>query len=200
MSDRDYQVPDDPGRGITLAFEYIQRVYHETAQLMGRLDDLVAAEWPPARGNLITSELSRNLNRPDDWLATKCFRIYSSKTETGVRRGITVVYCGEGIDQPILIGGQLDYILGNNTDGLAASGYAVFSTAWLKQGPEDKLVDGSVHRVDTTEGPLKDRIRHARLFAIPLVSIQSQDDIRTEVYGRLMGMAYQAAPEDDTPG
>ncbi len=188
MSDRSYQARPDVGREMTLAFEYIQQVFRETAKLITKLDDLMGSDWASAYGNRTHKGATSHLGHPDEWLVRASFRIYESTAMPSVRKGITVTYWGGGIEQPILIGGQVDYILDADTGGFVASDHLDLLTAWFEQDPEDKRIDGTVYRVNLEEAPLKDRIREAGVFAIPLAGIQSEDDIRTEVYDRLMGI------------
>ncbi len=176
------------GTSIKLAFEYVRQVFKETAQLMTKLDDLMGADWTPCYGNTITKDVSRDLQRPGDWLARGCFRLYERKGDPGVRKGIAVRYVGGGIERPILIGGRLDYVLAKGSAAPEASDHWDLRHAWFEAGPEDKRIDGTVYCAEPEEALLGDHVDAAQVFAIPLVSIASEDDIRTEVYDRLMDL------------
>jgi len=185
MSDKDHQARTELGEKMTLAFEYVQQVFRETSQLMTKLDDLMGADWTPTYGNRTTRDVTSHLAHPDDWLVRAVFRIYDSKESPGVRKGISIAYWGNGLEQPILIGGRMDYFVPEGADGPEVLGYWDLSNAWFEEGPEDKRIDGSIYRVEPSEAPLRDHIQEARVFAIPLVGVESEDDIRTQVYSRL---------------
>ena len=188
MRDEGRGASTELGPSIRLAFDYVRQVFKETAQLMTRLDDLMGAEWQSCYGNTITKDLSRDLQRPGDWLARGCFGLYEREGKPGVRKGMTVVYVGRGIEQPILIGGRLDYVLADGTGAPVASDHWDLRNAWFEAGPEDKTVDGTVYRVELGEAALREHVEAARVFAIPLVSVGSEDDIRIEVYDRLIDL------------
>jgi len=176
------------GQNIVAAFRYIREVFIETVQLITILDDLMGADWKPPSSDAITEGLSRDLKRPRDWLVKQIFRFYHHIDEPSARKGITVIYLDRNVDQPILIGGRIDYASGKATDAQDAHRRWDLKKAWFEEGAEDKETDGTIYGVEPDEPPLADRIRRARVFAIPLVSIQSEDDIRTEVYERLMDL------------
>ena len=185
MSDTDHQAQAELGKQMTLAFQYIQQIFRETAQLMTTLDDLMGGDWIPTYGNRTTRDVTSHLAHPDDWLVRAVFRVYDSKDSPGLRKGISIAYWGNGLEQPILIGGRLDYFVPEGADEPDVRGYWDLSKAWFEEGPEDKRIDGSIYQVDPSEGSLKDHIRDAHVFAIPLASVESEDDIRTKVYRRL---------------
>jgi hypothetical protein len=186
MQDKDYGAEAKLGTQMTLAFQYIQQIFRETAQLMATLDDLMGADWTPTYGNRTTRDVTSHLAHPDDWLVRAVFRIYDSREHPGVRKGISIAYWGNGLEQPILIGGRLDYTVPEGADELDVLGYWDLSNAWFEEDPEDKRIDGSIYQVDPSEPPRKDHIRGAHVFGIPLASVESEDDIRTKVYHRLM--------------
>ena len=84
---------------------------------MTKLDDLMAAEWTPTYGNRITRDVTSHLAHPDDWLVRAVFRIYDSGESPGVRKGISIAYWGNRLEQPILIGRRLDYIVPGSSCG-----------------------------------------------------------------------------------
>lgn len=184
MAETDNQARERRGRNVTLAFEYVQQVCTETAQLMRKLDDLMGAGWESRYDNRTTKEVTSHLGHPRHWLVRASFRIYEGRGEPSLRKGITVVYWGNGIEQPILIGGQIDYIIHDESGRLEDDHWDLWS-AWFEEEPEDKKIDGTIYRVEPDDPPLTDRVRRARVFALPLVSIHSEEDVRTEVYDRL---------------
>jgi len=187
MDDGDYRARIELGRNITLTFEYVQQVFREIAQLMRQLDDLMGADWRPTYGNRTTKEVTSHLGYPRHWLVRASFRIYDSQKDPGLRKGITVTYWGSGIEQPLLIGGRMDYIVHDEEGTLKDDHWDLWS-AWFQEGSEDKRVDGTIYPVIPEQSVLKDHVREARVFAIPLVSIESEEDIRTKVYDRLMAL------------
>lgn len=58
--------PEDQGKNMRLAFEYIQQIFRETSQLMKQLDSYMGKDWIPTYGNRTTSRvLKKSLNVAD---------------------------------------------------------------------------------------------------------------------------------------
>jgi hypothetical protein len=174
------------GRNMGLAFRYIQQIFKETAQLMRKLDSLMGKDWIPTYGNRTTRDVTSRIDDPDYWLVEASFRIYDSKNEPSIKKGITIVYWGENIDQPILIVGKMSYILDSTTGRPKSTQHWDLWDAWFERDHEGKKTDGTVYEVKYEQED--DYIEEARVFAIPLVSIQSEDDIKTKIYDKLINL------------
>jgi hypothetical protein len=188
MSERNQQTQIQLGKNIEMAFGYVQQVFRETAQIMTRLDELMGHNWESPYTNYVSRDLSSALHRPNAWLTRACYRIYHSTKDPDARRGITVVYRGYEIEQPILIVGRVEYVPGQGAHAREVGDPWDLRKAWFEKGPEDKKADGTLYPVRFDEAESEDSAAEAQVFAIPLVSIQSEDDIRTEVYDRLMAL------------
>lgn len=186
MSDRNQQERVELGQNIMAAFRYIREVFIETVQLITILDDLMGADWQPPSSDAITEGLSRDLKRPTDWLVKAIFRFYHRIDEPGARKGITVVYLDRHTDQPILIGGRIDHPADQIAGPDDPRHRWDLRKAWFEKGPEGKKADGTLYRVRLDEPDSEVTGAEAQVFAVPLVSIQSEDDIRTKVYDELM--------------
>lgn len=174
------------GRNMGLAFRYIQQVFKETAQLMKKLDSLMGKDWIPTYGNRTTRDVTSHIDDPEYWLVEASFRIYDSKNEPSIKKGITVVYWGKNVDEPILIVGKMRYILDSATGRPKGLGHWDLWDAWFERDYEGKQTDGTVYQIKyEQEG---DYIEDAKVFAIPLVSIQSEDDIKTKIYDKLIDL------------
>lgn len=172
------------GRNMTLAFRYIQQIFKETAQLMRKLDNLMDKEWIPTYGNRTTKDVTSHLGDPDYWLVQASFRIYDSINKANIKKGITVIYWHEDYDQPILIAGTLDYILDDPTiRSLKGQDHWDLWNAWFTDY-KDRKTDGTIYQ--TKYEAENDYIKEAKVFAIPLASIQSEDDIKNKIYDKLI--------------
>jgi len=185
MKNRNHSKKQDHGRNIALAFRYIQQIFKETSQLMKKLDSLMGKDWIPTYGNRTTKEVTSQLAYPESWLVQGSFRLYSSRKEPSIRKGITIAYWSDEIEEPILIAGKLNYILDETTGRPKAEDHWDLWYAWFEKDFEKKIIDGSVQKVKIEATPLRDYIREAKAFAIPLVSIQSETDIKTKLYDKL---------------
>lgn len=174
------------GRNMTLAFKYIQQIFKETAQLMRELDKLMGRDWKSTYGNRTTINVTSHLTDPENWLVAASFRIYDSINEPNVKKGITVPYWPEKCDQPILIAGKIDYILDSETGKPKQQDYWDLWRAWFSEDYDEREINGTIYQ--TKYQPEDDYIKEAIVFAIPLVSIQGEDDIRTKIYDKLIAL------------
>ncbi len=186
MNDRNPLERSELGRNMNLAFRYVQQIFRETAQMMKTLDSLMGEDWTPTYGNRTTRGVTSHINDPDYWLVQGSFRIYSSKSEPSIKKGITVAYWDEDYDQPIIIAGKLDYILDPTTGNPKAQEHWDLWHAWFSEGYGDRKTDGTIY--ETKYESENDYVKQARVFAIPLVSIQSENDIRTKIYDKLIAL------------
>lgn len=184
MSDRNPSGRGDLGRNMNLAFRYVQQIFKETAQLMKKLDSLMGKDWIPTYGNRTTRDVTSHINDPDYWLVEASFRIYDRKNAPNIKKGITVAYWGEDYDQPILIAGKLDYILDPTTGNLKGQYHWDLWDAWHSEDYRDRKTDGTIY--ETKYESENDYIKQAKVFVIPLVSFQSEDDIKNKIYDKLI--------------
>ncbi len=187
MSDRDSE-RSSIGKNMGLAFRYVQQIFKETAQLMRQLDSLMGKDWMPTYGNRTTKEVTSHLGWPENWLVEASFRIYDYKIEPSIRKGITVAYWGKEIEEPILIAGKMNYILDEKTGKPKTDDHWDLWRTWSEEDYGNKKIDGSIHHVTPEESPLKEYIKTAEVFALPLVAIQSEDDIKTKIYEPLTAL------------
>jgi len=188
MKNTNYSQREDLGKSIGLAFRYIQQIFKETSQLMQKLDSLMGKDWMPTYGNRTTKEVTSQLGSPLGWLVEASFRIYDKKNEPNIKKGITVAYWSKDIEEPILIAGKLDYILDESTKKPKAQDHWDLWSAWFEEDYENKKVNGSIRRVIPEESLLRNYIKEAAVFALPLVSIQSEADIKTKIYDKLVAL------------
>jgi len=191
MSDKDSVDRSNLGRNMGLAFRYVQQIFKETAQLMIKLDNLMGKNWKPTYGNRTTKEVTSHIEKPEGWLVEASFRIYDSKSKPNIKRGITVAYWSEDIEEPILIAGKMDYLLNKKTGEPKNQDHWDLWNAWFAKDYEMKKIDGTVYETklesdDELIEEIKDHIKEAKVFAIPLAHIRSEDDIEKKVYEKLM--------------
>lgn len=186
MNNRNSLERSELGKNMELTFRYIQQIFKETAQLMKKLDSLMGKDWIPTYGNRTTRDVTSHIDEPNYWLVEASLRIYDSVNEPNIKKGITVVYWGENIDQPILIVGKMNYILDSTTERPKGQYHWDLWDAWLEGDYKERKTDGSVYQVKYEREDYY--IKEAKVFAIPLVSIQSEDDIKTRIYDELINL------------
>lgn len=177
----------DLGRNMECVFGYVQQIFKETAQLMKKLDNLmpVGKDWIPTYGNRTTKEVTSHLEDPERWLVEASFRIYDSTKEPNVKKGITVTYWGKDVDQPILVAGKINYIVDKQTKRPVKDDHWDLWSLWFQENTEKHETNGKVFKVIPQESSLKEYIKEASVFAVPLVSIASEDDVKSKIYDKL---------------
>ena len=187
MSNKEISKNSDLGRNMELAFGYVQQIFKETSQLMKKLDNLmpVGKDWIPTYGNRTTKEVTSHLEDPEGWLVEASFRIYDSTKDLSIKKGITVTYWGKDIDQPVLIVGKINYILDEKAKRPIKDDHWDLWYLWFEEDCEKHESNGTVFKVIPRESRLKEYIKEASIFAIPLVSVSSEDDVKNKVYDKL---------------
>lgn len=176
--------PEDQGKNMRLAFEYIQQIFRETSQLMKQLDSYMGKDWIPTYGNRTTRGVTSHIDEPDEWLVQAVFRIYDSTKEPTIKKGITVAYWGNELEVPMLIAGKLIYKADTSTGKPIKDNHWDLWDNWFEDGSEFYKTDGTIYTLKN-DGKL-DYIQGATVFVIPLVSIQSEKDIKTKIYDKLI--------------
>lgn len=147
---------------------------------------MIGQHWELPSSAAISADFSRDLRRPDNWLITDVYRIYHRVDEPARRVGITVVYVDSRIDQPILIGGRVDYASEAAVVEVEVPDRWILKRLWFQVCRETKALDGTPYRVRLDEAPPWGCPVEGTVFAVPLVSIQSKDDVQREICNRLM--------------
>lgn len=178
----------EKGQNIGLAFKYIQQIFRETSLIMKSLDGMMGRDWRPTYGNRTTKEVTSHLEEPESWLVEASFRIYDSISQKNIRKGITVAYWSRSIEEPILISGKLEYLIDEKSGGLKDSDHWDLWHAWFDERYKEKKVDGTIYEIRPEESDLKDYVKEAQIFAIPLVSLESEQDIKSKIYDRLISL------------
>jgi len=174
------------GENITKAFVFIQNFYKEVAQLIVKLDDLMEKEgWTSARGSTTTSEVSVGLKSPEKWLPDASFRLYENAKGDRVRKGIVPCYIYEGrIEEPLLIMGRITY---EKVD--KAQDWDIYNL-WFDDTKE--RVPYKEYKESRPENRdlfiEKDVIDEAVLYAINLVDVGNEEDIKNKVYKKLSAL------------
>ena len=186
MNDKDSIIINEKGRNIGIAFRCIQQIFRETSQVMKELDALMGKDWRPTYGNRTTKEVTTHLDDPEHWLVEASFRIYDNIFQQNVRKGITVAYWSEAIDEPILISGKLEYVVDEKTGNIKYSEHWDLWQAWFDKSYKGKIANGTIYKIKPEESELKDYVKEAQVFAIPLVSLESKKDIISKIYDTLI--------------
>lgn len=162
------------GHQITSAFSYIQQVFKECQRLIFKIDKQLEPEWENLYGNRITRDVSSSLREPDKWIPESIFRMYESDKSKIVNKGITISFCGEDVEQPIITAGKIIY-----TD-IAKRGHWDLWNIWSVDAIKDDVnryeLDGKINRFQSEESK---HIKEAFVFSLPLISI-SDDEILIE--------------------
>jgi len=171
------------GENIIKAFRFIQKFYSEIAQLFLKLDDLMEREgWDSARGNTTTSDVSKDIQKPAKWLPDGSFRLYENKSFANVRKGIIACYIHEKLKEPILILGAITY---HKMD--EAQDWDIWNL-WF-YGPGEKNVGLLFSEDEPKRNFIREGIiKKANLFAINLVDITNEEDIKNKVFKKLLSL------------
>ena len=170
----------DKGKNITKAIQYVQSFYEEVAQLFIKLDDLMGYEgWTSARGNTTTSFVSKDLLRPKNWLPEGSFRLYENKNFPNVRKGVTVCYIHKKIDEPLLLIGFITY------DDIINAGEWDLWYLWFWDETKKELGE-DIFEFTYENEEFQNKIRKNGIYALNLVDIKNEDDIKEKVFGKLL--------------
>lgn len=168
------------GNEILKVFQYVQQVFRECQQLIVKLDGLMAPEWKPVYGSRITRDVTSSLNDPEHWLVEAIFRIYESN-DSSVNKGITITFWGN-IQEPVITIGEITY-----TD-VSKRGHWDLWYSWFefedeKISIDDRKLDGSILELTPKD---YDYIKRVKMFSLPLVEIQNDNDVENKIYKELM--------------
>jgi hypothetical protein len=170
------------GKNIVQAFQFIQNFYREVAQLATKLDDLMEQKgWRSARGNTATSLVSKDLLKPDKWLPDGIFRLYVNKKIADVRKGVVICFVTEELKEPILIISTMKYNKNKKATDWDIwnlwfdNDKRVLNKDYIEYNPEDK--DQYIY---------KGVIKKASMYAISLVKITNEEEIKSKVFKKLM--------------
>jgi len=174
---------NEKGKSILEVIKYIQQFFSEIAQVMQKVDDLMEKEgWKQLYGNTVTTGVSKDLLKPEEWLPFMNFRVYGKDNNSNAIKGITFYYDPEELEQPIIITGMVEYkdkkTLPNWKD------YWVLWNLWAEDKNEAKKVDGTHYNEFNTE-EMKS-LRKAKLFAYNLVDIKNEADIKNKLTDELI--------------
>ncbi len=167
------------GPEILRVFQYVQQVFRECQQLIIKLDGLMAPEWKPLYGSRITRDVTSSLYDPDHWLVEAIFRIYDFE-EPLVNKGITISFWGDKIEEPIITIGKIVY------SDIAKRGHWDLWYMWFDDEvlPIDKRkLDGTVLEHSPKD---YDFIESVRILSLPLVEIQSDNDVENKIFKKLI--------------
>lgn len=180
----------DLGKKMGLAFRYVQQVFRESSALMKYLDILMKDDWVATYGNRITKEVTSHLSAPEYWLVEGVFRIYDSKKEKHIKKGITIIYWEEdySLAEPVLIAGKLDYFKDEKTGEITKHDHWDLYYSWFKDICEEKLYNGEKIYSARYEKSERNYVREGKIFGLPLVWIGSEQDIHHKVYKKLIDL------------
>lgn len=174
---------NEKGGNITKAFKFIQNFYSEIAQLFTKLDDLMEREgWKSARGNTTTSVVSKDLQRPKQWLPDGSFRLYENDNFPNERRGVTVGYVHDEIKEPIIIIGKVTY-----KDLNEAEDWDLWKLWFDNKQP--MILNKDITSFDSENEKLSERIGpNTCIHAINLVDLAKEEDIKGKILNKLLKM------------
>jgi hypothetical protein len=153
---------------------------------MKKLDSLMGKNWITTYGNRTTRDVTSHIDVPEEWLVQAVFRIYDSMKEPSVKKGITVGFWGNDIEEPILIAGKLSYIVDAKSGKPIKDNHWDLWNSWFLDDSETLITDGTIHELK--DKSKVDYMIGAKGFAIPLISITSEKDIKTKIYDKLMNL------------
>lgn len=173
----------EKGENIVKAFKFIQRFYKEVSQLLRKLDDLMEENgWTSAKGNTTTSEVSKDLQKPEKWLPDGSFRLFENEKFPHIRKGIVINYVFEDrIKEPILILGRVKYKTLEK-----AQDWDIWNL-WFDDRKErvlykDYLESKPENKMWYLE---KGVIDEASLYAMNLLDLANEEDIKDKIFQKL---------------
>ena len=172
---------NNKGENIVTAIRYIQNFYSEVAQLFTRLDDLMQQkEWTSARGNTTSRECSTDLLKPKMWLPKGNFRLYENERRPNLRKGITICYNHEEINEPLLICGTITY-----NDIKEAEDWDMWDL-WFED-KQQKILNTNYFDFDLDKERLNQKLGKKNcIYAMNLVQISTEEDIKEKIFKKLM--------------
>lgn len=177
----------EKGKNIMKVIEYMQTFFEEIAQVIEKMDDYMEKDgWNPFHGNTITSGMSKSLEYASNWLPYMNFRVYQKKVYPNLIKGITIVYDSDRIEEPIIIGGFIDYKDEFKSKRHHAIDYWILWHLWLDDKNESKSLDGKVYTDFNHED--MNKIKRIKLFANRLMDIKNEADIKNKIFNKLSKM------------
>lgn len=173
------------GENITKAFIFIQKFYSEVAQLFTKVDDLMEKErWDSAKGNTTTSEVSKDLLKPTQWLPSRSFRLYKNEKFPNVRIGLIVCYGHENIEEPLLIIGKIDY------KDIQDAEYWDMWNLWFNDKQQKTLNEDNFSFDPDDEDLSKKLGGKCWIHAMNLVEINSEEDIKNKIFDKIINQGF----------
>jgi hypothetical protein len=105
-----------------------------------------------------------------------------------VKKGITVVYWGETLLEPIIVAGKLVYLFDDKDRIIKDFDHWDLYSAWFDEPPDDKKVDGETTYVVNPRGKNLQYLKEACLFGLPLVNVKSELDVKTKISDKLLAI------------
>lgn len=164
---------EDYGKKMGNAIRAVAKMHSDTSRLLQDCDGTIGKDKASVFGSYATRDLTYNV-RADQWMAQGVYRYYDASTERqGLVDGIMVYFFSRGPydhQEPLLIVGRIQYHV---ESGAAIKGICQEWDLWYALF--DWGAGLEVNKVLTPGSP--DRIEWIRLFAVPLYSVKSMDDV-----------------------
>lgn len=173
----------EKGKNIMGVFRYVNQFFSEIAQVIQKSDDCMEREgWKPLYGNRVTTNVSKDLLRPKDWMPSMNFRVYTTSGNPNLIKGVTFCYNAETMEQPIIILGMVEY---KDKKSLPSwQDYWILWNLWREDKNEPKKLDGTIYKEFNTED--MKLVKKAKLFAYNLVDIKNEADIKNKLTNNLI--------------
>ena len=168
------------GKEITTVFRYVQQVFRESQQILAKIDSLMAPDWKTAYGNRVTKEVSSHFKRPEEWLVEAVFRVYQGNSKL-INKGINISYWGEDLEEPLITACKITY------SDIKGRDHWDILNAWF-YWPQDDLEIKPDGRVFIYKPEEDDYIEEIKVFSLPLVTIENDQDIETKIFKPLMAL------------
>jgi hypothetical protein len=146
--------------------------------------------------NTAITETSQSINYPTQWIATAAFQFYKNKNYPNRLLYISVIFDNDvdeeyTIEEPIVTAGSLDYGNGQVEENLGNEVWWYSRLyGYLQKYPDQKNGDDG-YSFDKKTARLLDPQGHfesGELFAVPLVLLRNDKDIKMKITDRLLGL------------
>ena len=97
-----------------------------------------------------------------------------------------MAYWSNDIEEPVLVAGKMEYLMDETGTKIKNQDHWDLWHAWFDDVFEAKRWDGTVYPSKMEDSHIKDYLKTAVLFGFPLVSISSEEAVRTKVYDGLI--------------
>jgi len=168
---------EEKTENLKRAFDYIRTFYNEVAQLLSDIMDLMSKKgWDPPAG-AITDGLSYSLEYPDQWMCNYIYKNFVNKEIDTHIKGVVIFFDEHMTSFPVSI------VCGKIKE--SANSYNKWGIYYLALNNKEELehLTGEVFSLSTEHAG---KTVTGDIFAIPLSTIESPEDVKERIVKKLL--------------